>query len=163
MKDRRSCSPTWTSFMAMAISARHGRREYCGRRARAVGLCRQPSTGPKCSLHRARELHDDLLELGIARVIGRREDDGVADDAVDVAGAGIADETVSECPLSDVEAQSPFRGKGRARDCVAHELNADEKAAAAHIAHLLESGERAAHAILKSCAHTPDPLEQSVA
>src|SRR3984957_1214499 len=151
MKDRRSCSPTFTSFMAISAGAWAARilRQAC------AGCRPMPTAlgGGKCSTHGTRELHDDLLELGIARVIGRREDDRVAGDAVDVAGAGIADETVGERPLSDVEAQSAFGGKGRARDCVAHELDADEKAAAAHIAHLLESGERAAHAILKSCAH----------
>src|SRR5262252_6064945 len=88
---------------------------------------------PEAALDGAREAHDDLLELGVGRDVGRREQNGVAGDAIDVAARGIADEPVLERALPDGLRDGPLGGKGSARRTVGDELDANEKPPAPHI------------------------------
>src|SRR5215469_5749584 len=77
---------------------------------------------PEAALHGAREAHDDLLELGVGRNVGRREQNGVAVDAIDIAARGIADEPVLERALTDGLRDCPLGGKGSPRRAVGDEL-----------------------------------------
>ena len=52
------------------------------------------------------QLGNDLLEFGIAGIVGRGDDHGVAGGAVDVAGAGVANEPVGEGARSDIETRA---------------------------------------------------------
>src|SRR5215469_15593052 len=94
------------------------------------------------------EARDDLLELRVGRDVGRGEENGVALDAIDVAAGGVADEAVLEGALADGLGERALGGKGGARRAVGHELDADEEAPAAHIAHGVVACERCAQRAL---------------
>ena len=67
----------------------------------------------------------------------------------------------ARCPMSKLNAAlRPERG---ARFAIPHELDADEEAPAAHVADLLESGQRARSALLKVAPAVAHALEQAVA
>src|SRR2546421_12390863 len=97
----------------------------------------------QCAPDRPAELLDELRELRLAGVEGRRHDDGVAADAADVARAGIDDEPVLERAAADRLAQGPLGRERLACGAIAHEFDADQIAPPAHITHLVEPRERA--------------------
>src|SRR5438874_7662264 len=69
----------------------------------------------ECAADRPGELLDELRELRLACVEGRRHDDGVATGAADVARAGIDDEPVLERAAPDRLAQGPLGRERLAR------------------------------------------------
>src|SRR6516165_56721 len=81
------------------------------------------------------EALDDLPELGVGRDVGWGEEYGIALDSIDVAAGGVADEAVLEGTLADGLGERALGGKGGTRRGVRDELDADEEAPAAHIAH----------------------------
>src|SRR5262249_54580475 len=112
---------------------------------------------PEAALDGVREAHDDLLELGVGRDVGRREQNGVAVDAIDIAARGIADEPVLERALPDGLRDCPFGGKGGTRRTVGDELDANEKPPAPHVPDRLLPGERLTQCRLESCSRGPPP------
>src|SRR5437667_4830365 len=96
----------------------------------------------ECAADRPGELLDELRELRLACVEGRRHDDGVAADAADVARAGIDDEPVLERAAADRLAQGPLGREGFACGAIAHEFDADQVAPPTHVPHGAEWPER---------------------
>src|SRR5437588_1743325 len=96
----------------------------------------------QCAPDRPAELIDELRELRLAGVEGRRHDDGVATRAADVARAGIDDEPVLERAAADRLAQGPLGREGFACGAIAHEFDADQVAPPTHVTHGVESPER---------------------
>src|ERR1019366_3425874 len=80
-----------------------------------------------------------------------------------IARTRIAYETVGECASTDVVAKSPGLRKRRTRLAVLHELDSDEETASAHVADLIEFGERVAHGFLECSTRRANPFEQLVA
>src|SRR5207302_8106880 len=104
-------------------------RTQGGHAVLSLERCRLPSwMSPRrqCAPDRPAELLDELRELRLAGVEGRRHDDGVATRAADVARAGIDDEPVLERASPDRLAQGPLGRKRLARRAVAHELDPDQ-------------------------------------
>src|SRR6476646_9430095 len=118
---------------------------------------------PEAALDGAREAHDDLLELGVGRDVGRREQNGVAGDAIDIAARGIADEPVLERALPDGLRDGQLGGKGSARRAVGDQLDANEKPPAPYVPHRLVAGERLAQCRLELRSGGPHALEEPVA
>src|SRR5438874_11665914 len=92
----------------------------------------------ECAADRPGELLDELRELRLACVEGRRHDDGVAADAADVARAGIDDEPVLERAAADRLAQCPPGREGVACRANAHEFHAAQVAPPTHATHGVE-------------------------
>src|SRR5207248_3896934 len=117
----------------------------------------------ECAADRPGDLFDELRELRLACVEGRRHDDGVAADAADVARAGIDDEPVLERAAADRLAQGPLGREGFACGAIAHEFDADQVAPPAHTTHLVEPRQRALKLLAQRLAAAADPLDEGPA
>src|SRR5438067_3556141 len=117
----------------------------------------------ECAPDRSGELLDELRELCLAGVEGRRHDDGVATGAADVARAGIDDEPVLERAAPDRLAQGPLGRERLARRAVAHEFDPDQVAPPAHVTHGVESAERCTELTAQRLAAAADPLDEGLA
>src|SRR5215831_14913660 len=108
------------------------------------------------------EAPDDLLELGVGRNVRWGEENGIALDAIDVAARGVADEAILEGALADGLRQRALGRKWGTRRAVGHELDADQEAAAANIAHGVVARERRTQRALEFRARGAYPLEEPV-
>ena len=99
---------------------------------------RQTVEGPA---HCAAEQDDDLLKFRGRRVVRRCQQDGVAFDAVNVAGDGIAQQAERHGRFPHAGAQTQVSREWRLHVAVGHELNAHKKSSATDVADRLDVGQ----------------------
>src|SRR5262245_59199456 len=88
---------------------------------------------PQCLAQGAFKLVYNLVQLGHAGIVGWRQDNGVARNSINVSAHRVADEAIFERSRADSLMKTECRRERHLARTICDKLEADEKAATAHV------------------------------